>query len=131
MSPHDALGSNLIVQAKGDRVLRVVPFDNPSVNECWISDKDRFSYEALASGERLTSPMVKDGGEWRNADWPTALEVVARGLKGVVDKHGGAALGTLLSPHATLEEMALAARLTRALRLGQRRFSAPAVGFPR
>ena len=115
VSPHDSLGSNLIVQAKGDRVLRVVPFDNPAVNECWISDKDRFSYEALASGERLTSPMVKDGGEWKSADWPTALEFVARGLKGVADRHGGAALGTLISPHATLEEMALAARLTRAL----------------
>jgi len=115
VSPHDSLGSNLIVQAKGDRVLRVVPFDNPAVNECWISDKDRFSYEALASGERLTSPMIKDGGEWRSADWPTALEAVAKGLKGVAAKRGGAALGTLISPHATLEEMALAARLTRAL----------------
>ncbi len=115
VSPHDSLGSNLIVQAKGDRVLRVVPFDNPAVNECWISDKDRFSYEALASDERLTSPMIKDGGEWRSVDWPAALEVVVQGLRGVTDKHGGAALGTLISPHATLEEMALAARLTRAL----------------
>ena len=115
VSPHDSLGSNLVVQAKGDRVLRVVPFENPAVNECWISDKDRFSYEALASDERLTAPMIKDGGEWKNVDWKTALEFVARGLKGVVDRHGGAALGTLISPHATLEEMALAARLTRAL----------------
>jgi len=115
VSPHDSLGSNLIVQAKGDRVLRVVPFDNPAVNECWISDKDRFSYEALASDERLTAPMIKDGGEWKSTDWKTALEFVARGLKDVTRKHGGAALGTLISPHATLEEMALAARLTRAL----------------
>ena len=60
VSPHDSLGSNLIVQAKGDRVLRVVPFDNPAVNECWISDKDRFSYEGLASEDRLTAPMIKD-----------------------------------------------------------------------
>ncbi len=115
VSPHDSLGSNLIVQEKGDRVLRVVPFDNPAVNECWISDKDRFSYEALASDERLTAPMIKDGGEWKSTDWKTALEFVARGLKAVTDRHGGAALGTLISPHATLEEMVLAARLTRAL----------------
>ena len=115
VSPHDSLGSNLIVQVKGDRVLRVVPFDNPAVNECWISDKDRFSYEGLASDERLAAPMIKEGGEWKTVDWPTALDFVARGLETVVDRHGGPALGTLVSPHATLEEMALAARLTRAL----------------
>ncbi len=115
VSPHDSLGSNLIVQAKGDRVLRVVPFDNPAVNECWISDKDRFSYEGLASEDRLAAPMIKEGGEWKTVDWPTALDFVARGLRSVVELHGGAALGTLVSPHATLEEMALAALLTRAL----------------
>src|SRR4029434_10220766 len=65
LSPRASLGANLIVQAKNDRVMRVVPFENPAVNECWISDKDRFSYEALASDERLTAPMIKDGGEWR------------------------------------------------------------------
>jgi len=115
VSPHDSLGSNLVVQVKADRVLRVVPYDNPAVNECWISDKDRFSYEALASDERLVAPRVKERGEWKTVDWPTALDFVARGLKDVVDRHGGGALGTLVSPHATLEEMALAARLTRAL----------------
>ncbi len=115
VSPHDSLGSNLIVQVKEERVLRVVPFDNPAVNECWISDKDRFSYEALASEERLTAPMIKERGEWKTVDWKAALEFVARGLKGVTDRHGGAALGMLVSPHSTLEEMALAARLARAL----------------
>jgi NADH-quinone oxidoreductase subunit G len=115
VSPHDSLGSNLIVQAKGDRVLRVVPFDNPAVNECWISDKDRFSYEALASEDRLTAPMIKEGGEWKTVDWAQALDFVARGLKTVTDRRGGTALGTVVSPHSTLEEMALAARLTRGL----------------
>ena len=115
IAPHDSLGSNLIVQVKNDRVFRVLPFENPAVNECWLSDKDRFSYLALGSEERLTSPMINDGGEWKNVDWPTALEFVVSRLRAVVDKHGAGALGTLVSPHATLEEMALAARLTRAL----------------
>jgi NADH-quinone oxidoreductase subunit G len=115
IAPHDALGSNLVVQVKGDRVLRVLPLENEAVNECWISDKDRFSYEALASEDRLTSPMIREGGTWRAVDWPVALEFVARGLAAVRSKHGGAALGTLVSPHQTLEEMALAAQLTRAL----------------
>ena len=115
VSPHDALGSNLVIQVKGDRVMRVLPLENEAINECWISDKDRFSYEGLNSEERLTTPMLKQGGEWRAVDWQTALEHVARGLAGVVTKHGSEAIGTLVSPHATLEELALAARLTRAL----------------
>jgi NADH-quinone oxidoreductase subunit G len=116
VSPHDGLGSNLIVQVKGGVVMRVLPLENEAVNECWLSDKDRFSYRALDNrDERLTEPMVRQNGEWHAVDWPTALDVVARGLKDVVDKHGPAALGTIASPHATLEEAALAARLTRAL----------------
>jgi NADH-quinone oxidoreductase subunit G len=115
VSPHDALGSNLVIQVKGEQVLRVLPLENEAVNECWISDKDRFSYEALGSDERLASPMIKRGGEWRTVDWQAALEFVAHGLRDITAKHGGAALGTMVSPHSTLEEMALAARLTRAL----------------
>jgi NADH-quinone oxidoreductase subunit G len=115
ISPHDGHGSNLVVQVKNDRVMRVLPLENEAVNECWISDKERFSYEALGSSERLTAPMVKHGGEWKTVDWPTALEYVANGLADIAAKYGGAALGALVSPHATLEEMGLAARLARGL----------------
>ena len=115
VSPHDGLGSNLVVQVKNDRVMRVLPLENEAVNECWLSDKDRFSYEALNTAERLTSPMLKQGGEWKSVDWPTALEFVANGLADTVDKHGPAAIGALVSAHSTLEEMTLAARLMRGL----------------
>ena len=115
VSPHDALGSNLVVQVKGDRVMRVLPRENEAVNECWLSDKDRFSYEGLNSPERLTTPMVKQAGEWKPVDWQTALDVVARGLMDVVTRHGTGAFGVLASPHATLEELALAGRLVRGL----------------
>src|SRR5438874_504217 len=94
---------------------RVLPLDNAAINECWLSDKDRFSYEALNSEERLTAPMIKRGGEWKAVDWQTALEYVASGLSDVVAKHGANAVGTLVSPHSTLEELALAARFMRAL----------------
>src|SRR5258705_319509 len=110
ISPHDSVGANLVVQVKNNRVMRVLPLENEAINECWISDKDRFSYEGLNSEERLTTPMLKQGGEWRAVDWQTALEHVARGLAGFVTKHGSEAIGTLVSPHATLEELALAAR---------------------
>ena len=115
VAPHDSLGSNLVVQVKGDRVMRVLPLENEAVNECWISDKDRFSYESLNSPERLTTPMVKQGGEWKAVDWQTALDVVARGVMDIVTRHGAGALAVFASPHATLEELALAGRLVRGL----------------
>ncbi len=115
VSPHDALGANLIVQVKGNQVKRVVPLENEAVNECWISDKDRFSYEALNSEQRLTQPMLKQGGQWQTVDWKTALEYVAHGLRNIRHEHGADAIGALVSPHATLEEMALAGKLIRGI----------------
>jgi NADH-quinone oxidoreductase subunit G len=115
VSPHDSTGANLIVQVKANKVMRVVPLENEDVNECWIADRDRFSYEALNSDERLTSPMIKHGGEWQAVDWQTALEYVANGLKQIKSEHGAASIGTLASPHSTLEELYLAASLMRGL----------------
>jgi len=115
VSPHDSTGANLIVQVKNNQVMRVVPLENEAVNECWIADRDRFSYEALNSDERLTQPMLKQGGQWQTVDWQTALEYVANGLKQIKTDHGAAAIGALVSPHSTLEELALAGALVRGL----------------
>lgn len=115
VSPHDSTGANLIVQVKNHKVLRVLPFENEAVNECWIADRDRFSYEALSSDDRLTQPMLKQGGVWKDVDWQTALEYVANGLKNIKNDHGAQSIGALVSPHSTLEELYLAASLVRGL----------------
>src|SRR5690606_11597155 len=116
VSPHDSLGANLVVQTKLDRVLRVVPFENEDVNECWISDRDRFSYEGLYTHDRLAHPMVKgEDGQWREASWTDALQVVAQGLSNVREQFGGDQIGGIGSPMATTEELALLARLMRAI----------------
>jgi NADH-quinone oxidoreductase subunit G len=115
VSPHDATGANLIVQVKNHRVMRVVPLENDAVNECWIADRDRYSYEALNGEDRLTQPMLKQGGEWKTVDWQTALEYVGNGLKQVKADHGASAIGLLASPHSTVEELALAGALVRGL----------------
>ena len=115
VSPHDSTGANLIVQVKNHRVMRMVPLENEAVNECWIADRDRFSYEALNTEQRLTQPMIKQGGQWQVTDWQTALEYVANGLRQVREQHGAASIGTLASPHSTAEELYLAAQLTRGL----------------
>ena len=115
VAPHDSLGSNVIVQVKGNRVMRVLPLENEAINECWLSDRDRFSYEGLDNGDRLTTPMINDGGTWREVDWTTALERVATGLRDIAARHGAESIGALVSPTSTLEELALAARLVRGL----------------
>ena len=115
ISPHDSLGSNLTVQVKNNKVLRVVPFENEAVNECWISDKDRFSYEGLNSEERLQRPMLKQGGQWRETDWQTALEYVAHGLKTIKHEHGASSIAGIGNGTSTLEELALLSRVIRGL----------------
>ena len=115
IAPHDSSGANLVVQVKNNEVLRVVPLENEEVNECWIADRDRFSYEALNSADRLRTPMIKQGGEWKEVDWQTALEYVANGLNQISKNHGASSIGALVSPHSTLEELHLASTLVRSL----------------
>ncbi len=115
VAAHDSSGANLVVQVKNNQVMRVVPLENEEVNECWIADRDRFSYEALNGEERLTQPMIKQGGEWKTVDWQTALEYVANGLRNIQRDHGANSIGALVSPHSTLEELYLAGALVRGL----------------
>jgi len=118
VSPHCGLGSNLTVQVKQNRVMRVLPRENEAINECWLSDKDRFSYEGLNSDERLPRPLVKRDGVWREAEWPVALEHIARELGRIRDTHGAEAIGALATPHQTLEELYLLQKLARGLGSG-------------
>ena len=115
VSPHDSTGANLIVQVKNNKVMRVVPLENEAVNECWIADRDRFSYEALDGQDRLTQPMIKHGGEWKTVDWQTALEYVTKSFKHIQAEHGANSIGALVSPHSTVEELYLAGALVRGL----------------
>jgi NADH-quinone oxidoreductase subunit G len=115
VSPHDSTGANLVVQVKAGTVMRVVPLENEDVNECWIADRDRFSYEALNGPARLQQPMIKQGGQWQAVDWTTALRYVAQGLKRVKSEFGSAHMGALAHPMATVEELHLLAKLVRSL----------------
>ncbi len=115
VSPHDSTGANLIVQVKGAQVMRVVPLENDDVNECWLADRDRFSYEAFNSPERLTTPMLRQGGEWKAVDWTAALDYVSRGLTQISVEHGAQSVGALASPIGTVEELHLLAKLMRGL----------------
>jgi NADH-quinone oxidoreductase subunit G len=115
VSPHDSTGANLVVQTKGSRVMRVVPLENEDVNECWLADRDRFSYEALNSPARLTTPMIRQGGQWQAVDWNTALGYVADGLKRIQAEFGAEGIGALGSAHSTVEELFLLGQLVRGL----------------
>jgi NADH-quinone oxidoreductase subunit G len=118
VSPHDGLGSNLAVQVKDNKVLRVLPIENEAINECWISDKDRFSYEGLNATERLTKPMLKQDGKWIEVGWQAALEYVANGLRQISTTAGAEQIAALATPHSTLEELYLLQKLMRGLGSG-------------
>ena len=115
VSPHDGLGAGLAVQVKNNRVMRVLPIENEQINECWLSDKDRFSYEGLNSHDRLTAPMIKQNGKWHEVEWQAALEYVANGLRQIANGAGAEQTGALATPHSTLEELYLLQKLLRGL----------------
>lgn len=115
IAAHDALGSHMNLHVRRDQVIRVVPKENESLNETWLSDRDRFSYTGLESSDRLKQPMIKREGRWEEVDWQMALEQTAAGLQHVVDHHGPSQLAALASPNATLEEFYLLQKIMRAL----------------
>ena len=118
IAAHDGVGSNIHFHIKNDRVKRVVPAENEAVNEVWLSDRDRFSYEALYSAERLTTPMLKDAQGWRAVDWQTAIDHTAGRLRAVIGQHGVDSIGALVSPSASCEELYLAQKFMRAMGCG-------------
>ncbi len=144
IAPHDCVGSNIHIESLRGQVRRVVPEENESLNETWLSDRDRFSYEGVNSPERIAVPMIKHGDDWVECDWQTALEFAVNGLKSVVDSKGATQLGALCTASATTEEMYLLQKLVRGLgsanvdfRLQQQDFSDqeqmplyPALGHP-
>ncbi len=118
VSPHDCVGANLYVQTRRGEVMRVLPRENDAINGVWISDRDRFSYEALNSEERLRAPMIRENGKWRETDWNIALERTVSRLKNIIDVYGAEEIGALVSPTATLEEFYLLQKFMRALGSG-------------
>ncbi len=115
VSPHDALGANIQIQVKHDRVMRVLPLENEALNECWISDRDRFAYEGLHTEDRLLQPMIRHEGQWQKASWQDALSAAATYLREAARTHGGDEVAILLGAHTTLEEAYLARRLADTL----------------
>ena len=115
IAPHDAMGSNVLVHTRRGRVMRVVPRENEAINEVWLSDRDRFSYEGLYSADRVAAPLIKQDGGWRETSWDAALAATIAGLRQVIDTYDQGALGILVSPAATLEEMYLLRRLADGL----------------
>jgi len=113
LAPHDCLGSNVHVHVRRDKVMRVVPKENESINETWLSDRDRFSYLGLNSVHRASQPKIKTNGQWQSVDWPTALKFAAEGMARVIKQHGPEQFAALASPSSTLEELYLLQKLMR------------------
>lgn len=115
IAAHDCVGSNVYVHTRAGQVMRVVPKENEAINEVWLSDRDRFSYQGLYSEERLETPMIKRNGVWEKCDWPTALKFTVDGLQKIIAQYDAEQIGALISPNATLEEQALFQKVMRGL----------------
>ncbi len=115
VSPHDSVGTNIYAHVLRGRVMRVVPRANEDVNETWIADRDRFSYQGIYSEDRLMKPLVRDNGVWQEIEWEQALQLAAERLTRLAKQHGGAQIGALASPSSTLEELYLLAKIARGL----------------
>ena len=115
VAPHDCLGSNVYLHVRRNRLMRVVPKENESINETWLSDRERFSYLGLNSETRATEPMIKKGGQWHPVDWPTALKYTADGIAKVINQHGPEQFAAFASASSTTEELYLLQKLMREL----------------
>jgi NADH-quinone oxidoreductase subunit G len=115
ISPHDCIGANIFVHTRYEKVMRVVPRENKTVNETWISDRDRFSYTGLSHPHRLETPMMKMDGEWQAVSWQQALDFIANEWRDIIATHGADKIGALISPSATVEECYLLQKWMRAL----------------
>ena len=114
IAPHDGIGSNVHFHIKQDQVMRVVPAQNEAINEVWLSDRDRFSYEGLYSSNRLMAPMIKEDGQWIEVDWTTAFDAVSYRLTRAVSGNIKS-VGAVISPTATSEEAYLLQKIIRGL----------------
>lgn len=115
ISPHDCLGTNINVHTSYGEVKRVVSRDNDSINETWITDRDRFSYEGVYHEDRVKEPMIKKDGKWETVGWEQALEIAASNIQAIIEKHGADQFGALASLTSTTEELYLLQKITRAL----------------
>lgn len=115
VSTHDCLGSNIYVHTRANKVMRVVPKENESINETWLSDRDRFSYLGLNNKSRASEPKIKRNGQWETVDWETALKFVAEGLSHVIKTSGPEQVAAFASQSSTLEELYLLQKLMREL----------------
>lgn len=114
VSPHDCLGSNLTIQTAQGNVKRVVPRTNESVNECWLSDRDRFAYAGADCDDRFTQPLVRTNDGMKEVSWEQALEEVVGILK-EADAASGLGVGALIHPMSSAEEFFLLQKLIRGL----------------
>lgn len=121
IAPHDCVGSNIYVHTRGEEfvpqreVMRVVPRANEIVNEVWLSDRDRFSYEGLKNKERILKPLQKKNGQWEEIDWTTALNEITAQLKRIIKKSKATQVAALASPNSTLEEFYLLQKFMRGM----------------
>jgi len=112
IAPHDSLGANVYLHIHNNIVKRVVPKENEEINETWLSDRDRFSYEGLYNQDRLTVPMIKKNNAWIETDWTTAIDFTLKQLNEISLSNPNE-IAAFASPNSTCEEFYLCQKWLR------------------
>ena len=111
IAPHDCVGSNLYAHVLRGRIKRIVPRENEAINETWIADRDRFSYEGIYSPDRLKNPKLKVNNEWKDIPWEQALNIVVE----QINSNDKDQISLLASPSSTTEEFYLLSKIAQGL----------------
>ncbi|MCX7090839.1 MAG: NADH-quinone oxidoreductase subunit NuoG [Legionellales bacterium] len=115
IAPHDCLGSHVYLHSRRDRLMRVIPKEQESINETWLSDRDRFSYLGLQHQARAARPKIKRNGVWEYVDWQTALDFASKSLQQIIKQYGPESFAAFASSSSTLEEGYLLQKMLRSL----------------
>lgn len=113
VAPHDCVGTNMYIHTKGREyfkerlVMRAVPRENEAINEVWMSDRDRFSYEGVNHRDRCLQPMIKQNDEWQEVSWDKVINDVAMRTQSIIQEYDPTQLAAIASPSSTVEEFFL------------------------
>ncbi len=113
--PYCGVGCQLQLHVKGGRIVKVTGVENASPNKGRLCVKGRFGYDFIYSKERLTRPLIKENGEFREASWDEALNLVANKFKEIKEKYGPDAIAGVSCARSLNEDSYQMQKLFRAV----------------
>ena len=104
VSPHDCVGTNLYMHVKNNKIKRVVPMQNESINETWIADRDRFGFDGIYSEDRLLTPLIRNNGTLIESTIEESRHQLNATISSLIQSNKTDNIAALISPSVSLNE---------------------------